>query len=287
MTARRLTRLGVYAGLVVLLLWTLLPLYWLFTLSFENLAETITVPVHWVVTHATWHNYAVMFTQMQRGQIGWRFLHALRNSTEASVLTTLFCLFFGSNAAYVLARYRVAGKNLISMAFLASNLLPQIALVIPFYVLVVGVFGPLHLYGTNLLLIILYTSFILGFVVWIMRGYFDMIPADLEEAARVDGASRFTAFWRVIMPLAAPGLVATALIAFLLSWDQFLLPLIFAPNPQAYNLPFFIYSLNGQYLHQYNEIAAGGILTSIPPVLIVLFFGKYIVSGMTQGAVKG
>lgn len=286
MKTKRLYRIGIGAGVVVLLIWTLAPLYWLFTLSFEHLATTISVPVHWVPSPFTWANYRVMFTQMAPGQIGWRFIHALQNSLEASILTTLFCLFFGSNAAYVLARYKMRGKNMLTMTFLMSNLLPQIALVVPFYVLVVGVFGRLQLYGTNLLLMILYTSFILGFVVWVMRGYFDMIPMELEEAARVDGASRFAALFRIVMPLAAPGLVATALLSFLLSWDQFLLPLIFAPNPTAYNLPFFIYSLNGQYLHQYNQIAAGGVLTSIPPILIVVFFGRYIVSGMTQGAVK-
>ena len=173
------------------------------------------------------------------------------------------------------------------MMFLASNLLPTVALIIPFYVLTVTYLSGLGLYDTNTLLIIVYTSFSLGLVIWIMRGYFDTIPLDLEEAARVDGASRIVALVRIIIPLTAPGLLATGLLTFLTSWDNFILPLVLGPDSSAYNLPFFIYSLNGQYLHLNNQIAAGGILSAIPPVLIVVFFGKYIVSGLTSGGVKG
>jgi len=280
------TRIGIGALVALVLIWTLAPLYWLAVMSLDNLREVTQVPLAFYPQHPTLQNYIGMFTQTNvAGSEGYRFVHALRNSIVASTLTTAICVFFGSAAGYILARYPIPGRDVLSIGFLATNLLPQVALVIPFYILVV-VHAP-YLYDTNWVLVILYTSFILGFVIWVMRGYFQNVPPDLEQAARIDGANWFTAYWRVALPLAAPGLFAVSLLSFLLSWDQFLLPLIFDPNPSGYNLPFFIYSLNGQFLHQYNEIAAGGVLTSVIPVLIVVFFGRYLVSGLTAGSVKG
>lgn len=283
---KRLITIGIGVLIGLVLLWTLAPLYWIVVMSLNNLREATAVPLSFYPQHPTFANFLGMFTQLNvSGSEGYRFIHALRNSVTASVLTTLICVFFGSATGYILARHPFRGRDILSIGFLATNLLPQVALVIPFYILVVV--HAAFLYDTNWVLVILYTSFILGFVIWVMRGYFASIPEDLEQAARMDGANWFTAYWRVALPLAAPGLFAVSLLAFLLSWDQFLLPLIFAPNPSGYNLPFFIYSLNGQYLHQYNEIAAGGILTSVLPILIVVFFGRYLVSGLTAGSVKG
>lgn len=280
------TRVGIGVLVALVLIWTLAPLYWIVVMSLDNLREVTQVPLAFYPQHPSLANFLGMFSQLGvAGSEGYRFIHALRNSVTASVLTTLICVFFGSATGYILARSPIPGRDVLSIGFLATNLLPQVALVIPFYILVV-VHAP-YLYDTNWVLVILYTSFILGFVIWVMRGYFSSLPADLEQAARMDGANWFTAYYRIALPLAAPGLFAVSLLAFLLSWDQFLLPLIFAPNPSGYNLPFFIYSLNGQYLHQYNEIAAGGILTSLIPILIVVFFGRYLVSGLTSGGVKG
>lgn len=280
-------KIGLYLLVLLVLLWTLAPLYFLIITSLKKYVGTITFPLPWLPKPFTWNNYAIMFSQYTQGSISYRFLHALRNSIIASGATTIVNLVFGSAAAYVLSRAKIRGKNIITMMFLASNLLPTVALIIPFYVLTVTYLSGLGLYDTNTLLIIVYTSFSLGLVIWIMRGYFDTIPLDLEEAARVDGASRIVALVRIIIPLTAPGLLATGLLTFLTSWDNFILPLVLGPDSSAYNLPFFIYSLNGQYLHLNNQIAAGGILSAIPPVLIVVFFGKYIVSGLTSGGVKG
>jgi multiple sugar transport system permease protein len=281
-----LRRVGIWVLLALLLLWSVLPIYWLVVMSLDNLRQVAEVPLSFVPPSPTLSNFAGLFTQANVvGSEAYRFLHALRNSLIASIFTTVICVVLGSAAGYVLARFPVRGRDILSLGFLATNLLPQMALVVPFYVLVVVHAG--FLYDTNTVLIILYTSFILGFVIWVMRGFFQSVPSELEQAAVMDGASWLTAYWRIALPLAAPGLFAVSLLSFLLSWDQFLLPLIFAPDPSGYNLPFFIYSLNGQYLHQYNQIAAGGLLTSLPPVLIVLFFGRYLVSGLTAGSVKG
>lgn len=280
-------RLGLGAALALLLVWTLTPLYFLVLTSLKTYAGTITFPLAWIPAPVTAANYRIMFTAVSPGSVSYRFLYALRNSVIAATATTVLNLVVGSAAAYVLARARMRGKDLLTMGFLASNLLPTVSLVIPFYVMAVAYLSALHLYDTNLLLIILYTSFSLGLVIWIMRGYFDSIPIDLEEAARVDGLTRVGALFRIVLPLSTPGLLATGLLTFLTAWDNFILPLVLGPDKSAYNLPFFIYSLNGQYLHMNNEVAAGGVLAAIPPVLIVVFFGRYIVSGLTSGGVKG
>jgi multiple sugar transport system permease protein len=274
-------------GIALMLIWTLAPLYWLVTMSLKTEAASHSVPVELIPHHITLENFLQMFQQYSSGSVSYRFFHALRNGLIQALSTVLISLFFGTLAGWVLARYRIPGRNLLNLVFLGSNLLPTIALVMPFYIIVVDYLAPLKLYGTNLLLILMYVSFTLGFAVWIMRGYFESIPVELEEAAIIDGTSKLGALARISLPLAVPGLIATALLVFLLSWDNFLLPLIFAPNPTGYNMTFFIYSLNGQYLHQDNQVAAAGVIASIPPTLIVLLFGRYIVSGLTAGSVKG
>ncbi len=275
-------------GLIgVMLVWTLGPLYFLVLTSLKPYVATIAFPQQWWPSDGSLANYALMFSHYSVDSVSYRFFYAMRNSLIASTITTILNVAVGSAAAYVLARSHMRGKNALTMAFLASNLLPTVSLIIPFYVLTVSYLSGLHLYDTNTLLIILYTSFSLGLVIWIMRGYFDSIPIELEEAARMDGASRMKALIRIILPLAVPGLIATALLTFLTSWNNFILPLVLGPDKSAYNLPFFIYSLNGQYLHLNNEIAAGGVLAALPPVLIILFLGRHIVSGLTSGGVKG
>ncbi len=272
----------------VLLVWTLAPLYFLVLTSIKTYVGTITYPQAWLPTSGdSMASYLLMWLHYAPGSVSYRFFYALRNSLIASSATTIVNLIIGSAAAYALARSRLRHKNVLTMAFLASNLLPTVSLIIPFYVLTVGYLSSLHLYDTNTLLVILYTSFSLGLVIWIMRGYFDSIPIELEESARVDGATRMAALVRIMLPLATPGLIATGLLTFLTSWDNFILPLVLGPDQSAYNLPFFIYSLNGQYLHLNNEIAAGGVMAALPPVLIILFFGRHIVSGLTAGSVKG
>ncbi len=277
----------VYLLVLLVLLWTVAPLYFLLITSLKQYVGTIAYPLSWLPEPFTWSNYAIMFSSYSPGSISYRFLHALENSIIASGSTTVVNLIFGTAAAYVLSRAKMRGKNVITMLFLASNLLPTVALIIPFYVLTVTYLSALNLYDTNTLLVIVYTSFSLGLVIWIMRGYFDAIPVELEEAGRVDGASRMTTLVRIILPLTGPGLLATGLLTFLTSWDNFILPLVLAPDSSAYNLPFFIYSLNGQYLHLNNQVAAGGLLSALPPILIVAVFGRFIVSGLTAGSVKG
>jgi multiple sugar transport system permease protein len=160
------------------------------------------------------------------------------------------------------------------MSLMFIRMLPTITLIIPFFIIVnvidtalLRLFGVgVHLYDSRSLLTILYTSFTLGFVIWVMRGFFITLPVELEDAARIDGLSRFQTVFRIVLPLASNGLIATGVLAFLLAWDA---------------------ELGSQYIHDFTQISAAGVIACIPPFLLVLLFQKFIISGLTMGGVKG
>ncbi len=286
-------RIGLYTAVVLIVLWTVAPLAWLFISSITPYSELITDRAgSWLPSNPTFSNYRAMFNVEQ--QTGEQFLYSLRNSLSVAGAVTLVCLFFGTLGAYALARLPVRGKNGLILALLAIRMLPTIALVIPLFVVVslldyrlMGWGWGFHLFDTKLNLVVLYTTFIIGFVIWIMRGYFLTIPRDLEDAARIDGCTRLGSLWRVILPLSAPGLVATGILSFLLAWDEFLLALVFTRSTNAVTLPLFIAKLGSQYITAYDQIATAGIMASLPPVLLALFFQRFIVSGLTMGSTKG
>lgn len=290
---RPLRRLGVYLAALLIAIWTLAPVTWLFISSITPYNELISDrATHWFPKHPTLDNFRVMFDVS--GQTGERFVYALRNSTIIAGSTTLICLVAGTLAAYALARLPMRGKKTLVLSLMSIRMLPTIALVIPFFVAVsyidywfLGIGADFHLFDTKLNLVILYTTFILGFVIWIMRGFFLTIPAELEEAARIDGCTRLQALVRVILPLSAPGLVATGMLAFLLAWDEFLLALIFSRSNNAITLPLFIAELGSQYITAYDQISAAGVMAAIPPVALALLFQRFIVKGLTSGSVKG
>jgi len=284
---KKIRAVVLYILVSLIVIWTLAPFTWLFITSISSQAKLNTIPIQWLPRHPTFAHYAAMFNP--KDPTGSLFLAAMRNSLIVASSTTVICLIFGTLAAYALARFVFPAKNVLLMSMLATRLLPTIALVIPFYVIIVGYIDPhFPMFDTKRNLIILYTSFIIGLVTWIMRGYFETIPKDLEEAAMVDGCNRFQTLWHIVLPLAIPGLVTTGLLAFLLAWDEFLLALIFTRTPNAYTLPYFVFIVgSSQYYQSPAAVAAGGFLAAIPPVVLALIFQNRIVGGLTAGAVKG
>ncbi|MEW5865824.1 MAG: carbohydrate ABC transporter permease [Bacillota bacterium] len=286
-------RAGVYIAVAAIVVWTLAPVAWLAISSITPYNELISDrATHWLPRHPTFANFQVMFDLSK--QTGERFVYALRNSMIVATSVTVICLVAGTLAAYALARLPVRGKKTLVLSLMSIRMLPTIALVIPFFVIVsyidyglLNIGSSLHLFDTKLNLVILYTTFILGFVIWIMRGFFLTIPAELEEAARIDGCTRLQALWRVVLPLCSPGLVATGILSFLLAWDEFLLALIFTRSNNAITLPLFIAELGSQYITAYDQISAAGVMAAIPPVVLALLFQRFIVRGLTSGSVKG
>jgi ABC-type glycerol-3-phosphate transport system permease component len=189
----------------------------------------------------------------------------------------------GSLCAYALARLRFRGKTLLLGVILAVSMFPQIAIVSPLFLLLRSV----RLINTYPGLVLPYLTFAMPLAVWLLVGYFRQLPAELEEAAMVDGASRLRAFREVIVPLALPGLAATAILTFVYSWNEFLFALSFTLGPERQTVPVAIALFRGQYQVPWGQVLAAAIVATAPVALLVLAFQRRIVQGLTAGAVKG
>lgn len=196
---------------------------------------------------------------------------------------TVIALVFGSLAAYALIRLRFPFRQTMLIGILGTRMIPEISLVIPLYLFATR-FG---LFNTPTILVITYLSFALPFAIWLMAAFFDTIPVELEDAARMDGCNRLETLWRIILPISAPGLVSTGLFVFLTAWDEFFFALILTSTVSAKTVPVAIAEFTGRYVVDVGGMMTGGVLAAIPPVLLSLIFQRYIVSGLTAGAVKG
>jgi len=211
------------------------------------------------------------------------FTRSLFNSIVVAGLSTFFALIIGVLAAYSLSRLRFPGKKASYAMILGSRLLAQITLAVPMFV----IFRHMGILDTYWPMIIMNTSFCMAWVTLIMNNYFNMIDSDMEAAARVDGCTRFGAFWRVLLPMAVPGIISVMLISFLLSWGEFLYALLFTSSLDVRTMPVIVSMFVGQYAVEYRLLAASLIVGILPPVVIALCFQRFIVSGLTQGAIKG
>jgi multiple sugar transport system permease protein len=271
-----------YAGAALIVIIVLAPLFWLFISSISTLSELLNVPVHWIPQQPTFERYRQILyaTGTDSAAV---FRRSMLNSFIIASSVTIICVSLGSLAAYSFARLRFAGQGKLMYVMLFSYMLPPIMIMVPLY----SIMGRLKLMDTLQGLIIVYCALIMPFAVWIMRGYFLTIPSDLEDAALIDGCTRLGALFRVVLPLSAPGLVATALFCFLASWEEFLLALVFTSSPSAKTIPVAISEFVGRHAIDYGMMATGGVVAAIPPILIALIFQRYLISGLTSGAVKG
>lgn len=276
---------------LIILIETLAPVLWMIISSLSNEVELLALPPHWIPHEITLNRYESL---LSGGAIEYRgtgdvtapakaFLQSTLNSVIVSLGTTLLCLVLGACSAYVFSRYRFRFRTSLLFLILAVQMIPTITLVIPLYFTMKSL-GLMDTYGG---LILLYTTFTLAWVIWIMVGYFDSLPRELEDAARVDGCSRFRALVSVVVPLALPGLVAAGALAFLTAWNEFLFALLFTNSMSAKTLPVIISEFSTQFSLEYGMMMAGGVLASIPPVLLALLFQRYIVGGLAAGSVKG
>ncbi len=276
-------------AIILILLAVLVPFYWLVVISVtpQRYIAGRTMPAM-VPTEASLISYSQLlgFTEVtgRMGRVAAEmFPRSLFNSVVVAGCSTALALLFGVLAAYALSRLRFPGKGASYVVILGSRLLAQITLAVPMF----AIFRWMGILDTYLPMIIMNTSFCMAWVTLIMSNYFDMISSEMEEAARVDGCTRFGAFWRVLLPMAVPGIVSVMLISFLLAWGEFLYALLFTSSISARTMPVVVAMFVGQYAIEYRMLAASLVLGILPPVLIALLFQRFIITGLTQGGVKG
>jgi multiple sugar transport system permease protein len=279
--SRRYT-IFIHAAAIGAMVVILAPFAWLLYSSVVGQTDLLSRPIHWWPKQWTLSRYVEIFSARGTGA-GTQFRDAMVNSFIVALGTVAISLTVGTLGGYALARLRFPLRRTTLLSFLVTYMLPPITLLIPLYLLMAR-FG---LLDTKIGLIIVYCSLATPFSLWTMSNFLGSLPLELEEAARVDGCSRLGALVRVILPLARPGIVATGLFAFLLCWDEFLYALIFTSTTSAKTIPVAIAEFTGRNAVDFGLIAAGGILASLPPVLLTLGFQRYLIEGLSAGAVKG
>jgi ABC-type glycerol-3-phosphate transport system permease component len=263
------------AVLTLLVLASALPFYWAVVSSFTPEARLFESPSLFPRQLVLDH-YRILFTERN-------FWVPIRNSLIVAGTTTLFCVAIGGLCAYALARLEFRGKALLLGLVLAVGMFPQISVVSPLYL----VLRALRLINTYPGLVLPYLTFAMPLTIWLLVGFFRQLPAELEEAAMVDGAGRMRAFREVIVPLALPGLATTAILTFVYSWNEFLFALSFTLGPERQTVPVAIALFRGQYQVPWGQILAAALVATAPVTVLVLLFQRRIVQGLTAGAVKG
>jgi trehalose/maltose transport system permease protein len=281
MTARRQSAIGrVLFWMVVALIfvYTLFPFYWAINSSLKTEQELVRTPATFVPNNPTFNNYQAVFQNRT-------FLRGLVNSAIVASATVVLALTFGAFAAYALGKLRFRGKSIWLYLILAMTMFPQISILAALF----SIMRTLRL-DAMIGMILSYMIFTLPFTVWVLTSFFRSLPDELLQAAEVDGATPFQAFYKVLLPLTAPAMVTTGMLAFIAAWNEYLFALTFTvTQPEARTVPVALALFTGQVARQepFGEIMAGSVIVTIPLIVMVLIFQRRIVEGLTAGAVKG
>lgn len=277
-----------YALAAFFTLYLVAPFLWIVLISFMTEADALSVPPQWIPENPTLDNYRGFFNPTAEQRLaGSRAIEetprGLMNSTIVAFSTALLNLSLATLAAYSFARLRFRGSQTLLMLYLVSRMVPGVAIIIPFYL----VLRALGLLDTYLGLILSYTTFTLPFTIWILKDYFRTIPRDLEDAARVDRCSWFSMMWRVFLPISAPGLVAAGVFAFMTAWNEFLFALFLTSTLKSRTIPTIVANFANDVDVRFTFMAAAGVLAVVPPLVLALLFQRLIVQGLAAGSVKG
>jgi len=266
----------VYLALSIICLILILPFLWMVSTSLKSPDEIFLEIPRWLPEVLRVDNYTFIWTDTS-------YPKYLVNSLIVAMATTAIALVVASLAGYGISRFAFRGRRPFSLGLIVVQMFPAMLLVIPMFVIM----RRLNLLNTYLSLIIAYGTFAFPFCTWMLKGYFDTIPEELEEAAIIEGCSRFQVLYKVVMPLAAPGLVAVALFAFVLAWQEYLFALTFTRTEEMRTLTVGIALMQGQHGGvNWGQVMAGSVLACIPGLVFFLYLERYIVQGFTLGAIK-
>jgi multiple sugar transport system permease protein len=277
--------LVVYGLVLGVALWLIGPFVWLFITSISYQRNLMARPLSFVPPEVTLDNYRMVLglVRFHAEAQAARILPSMVNSLMVASAVTALNLVIGTTAGYAYARYRFPLKTVSLFALLCARMLPTVVLVPAFFLML----RALGLQNTLTGLVLIYGAFTFPFSVWIMKAYFETVPAELDKSALVDGCNRLQAYARVVLPVSGPGLMAGGAFTFMLCWNEFIVAQVLNTKPGTTTLPPVIAGMNGQINIDYSVIAASGFLGALPAVLLVLCFQKYLVQGLTAGSVKG
>lgn len=274
----RLSTILFWIVVLLIAVYTLFPFYWAIVSSITPASQLFNTPVRYFPAEPTLGSYGTVFSNAT-------FIRALGNSALVAGTTVLLSLLIGSFGAYALGRLKFRGSSLVLYTILSMTMFPAIAILGSLFTMV----RSLGIYNTPWALVLTYTTFTLPFTIWVLTNFFKSLPLELEQAAYVDGATPWQTFWLILLPLTAPGLVTTGLLAFINAWNEFLYALTFTVGEKARTVPVAIALFSGeqQFEIPWGDIMAAAVIVTVPLVIMVLVFQQRLVEGLTAGAVKG
>ena len=270
-----LLKTGAWAALIAGALYAALPVIWMLSTSFKKNGEVFAQPPKHSTSGFSFDAYVAILTDPTK-------LRFFMNSYIVAIAVTLLTLFVAILASYGFSRYDFPGKRIINVVIVAVQAVPPITLVIPYF----GLMVLLGLYNTYPGLILTHMVFTLPYAIIMMTAYFDTLPKELDEAVKVDGASAWTALWRVLVPISVPGIVAVGVYTFMISWNEYLFALTLTRTDEMRTVPIGIQLLMGQHSYEWNQMMAMSILGSIPVLILFLIFQRSFIGGLASGAVK-
>lgn len=279
---RKLTSLALTSLTWLIVVLSLLPILWMLLSSLHSQSEIASGSLIASGEPWQWQNYADMWVNVD-------FFNFLKNSLIVCVTTTVIATLTATFAAYALARFRFRGSDTISLGITVTQVIPGMLFFLPLYMLYrnLGVNWNFQMLDSYRGLIFLYVALFTPASIWIMRGYFVSIPRELEDAAVIDGCSRFGAFVRIVLPISAPGIIATATFIFLLAWDELFFAWALTSSPEVQTIPVGIRLFVGQFQHRYDLMMAAATVCTLPVLIAFFACQRFFIKGMTAGAVKG
>jgi multiple sugar transport system permease protein len=266
--------------LAFLLAFTVLPMLWMVSTSLKTEFASIQQPPRWIPADPTLEQYQELLSPTNR--TGQQFLGYLRNSIWVSTATTVLGVLVAVPAAYAFSRFSFPGREPLFFSVLVRNMFPVVVFLIPLFILM----RRLGLVNTHLSLILTYLTFGLPLSIWLLKGFYDNIPPELERAARIDGATRFQAFWKIVMPLSTPGIVATAIYAFIQGWNEYVYARTFINSQELMTMPVGLEKFFAEYASNWPGLMAASFIMSVPVVVLFLVLQRHFVRALTEGAVK-
>ena len=273
---RILQKTASYAVLLVFVVITLFPIWQIVNISLRPGDQLLTTSLELIPSNATVQNFVKLFTERD-------FLRWLWNSTVVSFAVTLTGIVLASMAGYGFSRFEFVGRKAGLLSLLTTQMFPATMLLLPMYIMLIK----LGLINSYLGIVIVYSATALPFCIWTMKGYYDTIPRSLEEAARIDGCSPFAAFYRVILPLAAPALMNPALFSFMTAWSEYIVAAQVLQDTQLWTLPLGLKSFESSMSTEWGLYGAASLVVMVPVVILFLSLSRWLVSGLTLGSVKG